>query len=130
MNKFTNSDRSFGYLLFCIFFIFTFYFKSNNIKGFFLFFLILSILFLLITLFTPKLLSKPKYYWIRMGDLIGKITGPLILAFMFYFLLTPVAFFARLFGRDELRLKKTRTHSYWISRKPSGPDSNSFFNQY
>jgi hypothetical protein len=49
---------------------------------------------------------------------------------IFLILLTPVAFVCRLFGRDILMLKPNKTDSYWISRHPPGPKSDSFKNQF
>jgi hypothetical protein len=36
----------------------------------------------------------------------------------------------RLFGRDELKMKKRSVDSYWVDRSPPGPPSDSFKNQY
>ncbi len=45
-------------------------------------------------------------------------------------IITPIALITKLFGRDELRIKKGRVSSYWIDRIPTRPDSESFKNQF
>ena len=50
---------------------------------------------------------------ITLGELAGKIVNPVILGFIFYFLLTPITIVTKFFGRDELNLKFQNRHSYW-----------------
>jgi Saxitoxin biosynthesis operon protein SxtJ len=69
--------------------------------------------------------------WMALGTMLGRIISPLVLAVIFYLVITPVALVGRLFGRDELRLRRSKqVDSYWIERDPKGPDANSFRNQY
>lgn len=44
--------------------------------------------------------------WMDLGGLMGKIVSPIVLSFIYYLGLTPLAFIRRIFGSDELRLKK------------------------
>jgi hypothetical protein len=66
----------------------------------------------------------------QLGALMGRVVSPLVLGTIFFLLITPISMLARLFGRDELRLKKIDTSSYWIARAPPGPDGDSFKNQF
>jgi len=66
----------------------------------------------------------------QLGFLMGKVINPLVLGFIFFLLITPVALICRLIGRDELRLKTIDADSFWIDRLPSGPDGESFKNQF
>jgi len=84
----------------------------------------------LITLLTPRLLAPFNRAWFFLGQLLGKIVSPVVLGIIFYGLLTPVGFVARLFGRDELRLKRQSVTTYWIDRVPPGPAADSFKNQF
>ena len=45
--------------------------------------------------------------WMRFGFLIGTIMNPIIMAIIFFALITPYSIIMRLMGRDELCLKKT-----------------------
>jgi len=44
------------------------------------------------------------------------IVSPIVLGIIFFGLFTPIAFFMRLSGRDELRLKLSKKASHWVSR--------------
>lgn len=83
-----------------------------------------------LTLAAPKLLAPFNKAWFQLGLLMGKVVSPLVLGVIFFGMLTPVAFFGRLFGRDELRLKRKAVPSYWIDRVPPGPAGDSFKNQF
>jgi hypothetical protein len=52
----------------------------------------------------------------RFGFLLGKIISPIILGVIFFGLITPYGIIMRMFGRDELNLKKIKSKSYWIER--------------
>ena len=44
--------------------------------------------------------------WIGLGVVMGKIISPIVLSFIYYLGLTPLALLRRMVGSDELRLKK------------------------
>ncbi|NIO41290.1 MAG: hypothetical protein GTO41_14600 [Burkholderiales bacterium] len=90
----------------------------------------LSGLFAALTLLAPRALTPLNRLWFKFGLLLGRIVSPLVLAVLFFLVITPVALLTRLFGRDELRLKRRDKSTYWISREPPGPDRQSFKNQY
>jgi hypothetical protein len=62
--------------------------------------------------------------------LLGKIVSPIVLGLIFFVLITPAALITRLFGRDELKIKKRTVESYWVDRSTLGLESESFKNQY
>lgn len=77
-------------------------------------------------LLRPALLDPVARVWLRLGEIIGMVVSPVVLAVIFFLLITPVAIVARLLGRDELRLKRPRATSYWVARKPPQPHDGSF----
>lgn len=87
-------------------------------------------LFAATTLVMPQVLTPLNHIWYRLGMLLGKIISPIVLGLIFFVLITPVSLATRLFGRDELKLKKRAVQSYWVNRTPPGPPSDSFKNQY
>lgn len=89
-----------------------------------------AILCAAITILIPKWLAPFNRVWFEFGILLGKIFSPLILGIIFFVIITPTALICRLFGRDELRLKRTKVDSYWRDRQPPGPDGDSFNNQF
>ena len=56
--------------------------------------------------------------------------SPIFLGAIFFLLITPIAIFFKLLGRDMLHLKKRDVSSYWVKREPAGPEPESFNNQF
>ncbi len=92
--------------------------------------LILCLLFVVLALLAPRLLTPLNRLWYSFGLLLGKIVSPVVLGIIFIVLITPISLITRLFGRDELRLKKRSVDTYWVDRSPPGPKPDSFKNQY
>jgi hypothetical protein len=53
-----------------------------------------------------------------------------VLGAIFFLLLSPIAILMRIFGRDELKIKKRDVSSYWVERQPHGPSPESFKEQF
>lgn len=69
-----------------------------------------------------KVLTPLNRVWFKVGLLIHKVTSPIILGFMFYVVLTPVALILWVFSVDLLKLKfEPNKKTYWIDRSPPGP---------
>ncbi len=80
----------------------------------------------------PSLLQPLNRGWMAIGLLLGKLFSPIVLSVMFFGLITPIAVFLRLVGRDELRIrKKFSGASFWRLRqlRPDGRIT-SFKDQY
>ena len=84
----------------------------------------------LITLIVPKVLAPFNRLWFELGQLMGRIVSPIVLGAIFFLILTPVSLFTRLFGRDELRLKRKAVTSYWIDRTNENSPVETFKNQF
>ena len=79
----------------------------------------------------PSVLTVPNRLWMKLAELISKITNPIILSLMFYLLFTPAALICRLLGKDLLRLKADKElDTYWIVRQPAGPPPETMSNQF
>ncbi len=86
----------------------------------------IAVAFAIAALVAPHLLAPLNKLWAKVGDLLHKITTPIIMGLLFFGALTPVAALMRLRGKDSLRLKRdTTAASYWIERKPPGPPPDS-----
>ena len=125
------SERSFGILFVLVFGIFGAYGLYKNWNQFIAStFLLISFSILQITLLKPNILLPFNKGWHWLGQAMGKIVNPIVLGFIFFLIITPIAFFGKKMGRDELRLKKRDIKSYWIERKPNGPAPDSFKQQF
>ena len=110
-----SNNRSFG-ILFCIVFLLIAIWpliSSNPIRYWAI---VLSIIFLILGVVNSKLLSPLKDYWIKLGEILGKVIAPLVMSLVFFIILTPIGLILRIFGKDLLKLKKNKKSSYWLSR--------------
>ena len=88
-------------------------------------------LFLVIALLRPGLLHPLNRAWTLLGLLLGRIVNPVVTAVLFFLVFTPSGLISRLLGRDLLRLQPAReTETYWITRHPPGPQSETMSKQF
>ena len=115
--KSQSSNRSFGLLFFIVFLILGLWPLKNgsNIN---IYFIIVSAFFLILGLINSKLLSPFKKLWIKLGEILGIIIAPFVMALVYFVILTPISLIVRLFGKDLLGLKFLKNkETYWIKRK-------------
>lgn len=124
------SNTKFGWLLSAVFAGLSIYLLSCSAQILAIFSLSLCLIFGSLASISPKLLMPLNFLWFRVGLCLGKIISPIVLGSIFFTLLTPVSLATRLFGRDELKIKKRITDTYWIERLPQGSPVQSFKNQY
>ncbi len=116
MNK-KSSNKSFGILFFVVFLGLGLWPLTND-KNLNIYLIIISIIFLILGLLNSKLLSPLNLFWIKFGELLGKIIAPIVMAIIYFFILTPISLTVRLFGKDLLSLKFSKQiKTYWIKRK-------------
>jgi hypothetical protein len=127
---FEKQSKHFGLLLSVIFFILAVYLIFN--KSIFLgqFLLILSGTSFLVSIAIPKSLNRITKLWLRFGDILGRVVSPITLGLIFFILITPIGMLTRLFGRDELLLKRANKRSYWLMRDKNNDKLNSFKRQF
>ena len=127
---FEKQSKHFGLLLSIFFFILAVYliFSKSVFLGQFL--LILSGTFFLVSIAIPKSLSRITKLWLRFGDILGRVVSPITLGLVFFILIAPIGMLTRLFGRDELLLKKKNKKSYWLARQKTDEKFNSFEKQF
>lgn len=87
--------------------------------------------FALFTLVFPRALRPLNIVWMKLGLLLGRIVTPLVMAVVFFGVVTPMSILMRLFGKDPLALKyEAGRGSYWIERTPPGPKGDSLKRQF
>jgi len=116
LNK-KSSNKSFGLLFFVVFLGLGLWPLTNdNNPNIYL--IIISIIFFILGLLNSKLLSPLNSFWIKFGELLGKIIAPMVMAIIYFLILTPISLIVRLFGKDLLGLKFSKQlKTYWIKRK-------------
>jgi hypothetical protein len=84
-----------------------------------------------VSLAMARILRPLNRIWERIGLLLHHIVSPIILAIVYFLVLTPLGLAIRLAGRDALRLRRdTSASTYWISRQPPGPAPKSMSRQF
>lgn len=115
-NKNIN-NKSFGLLFFVVFLLIGLYpvYKGNNPN---IYFLLISLPFLVLGILNSKILTPLNKAWIKLGEILGRIIAPLVMAIVYFLILTPVSLFVRLFGKDLISMKfNDSLKSYWIKRE-------------
>ena len=116
-----GSNRSFGIVFFIVFVLIAIYplINQGEVR---IWSLIISFLFLFFGLLNSKILTPLNKLWFRFGLFLGKIISPIIMAVIFFLVVTPIGLLMRLFGKDVLNLKlNKKKSSYWIEKV--GPKS-------
>ena len=112
----TSSEKNFG-LLFFSFFLIIGLWPLLNAAPIKIWSIILSFIILIIVFFKPSLLKTLNKIWIKLGELLGKLIAPIVMALVFFIIVTPISFFVRILGKDLLMLKFSNNNSYWIKRQ-------------
>jgi small-conductance mechanosensitive channel len=87
-------------------------------KDSFLYFGILGALLISAALVKPLILKPLNKAWMTLAILMGWIMTRVILTILFFIVLTPTAFIAKLFRKDFLDLKIDKSKStYWVKRE-------------
>ena len=115
-NKKSN-NRSFGILFFIVFLILGLYptLKGNSPN---IYLISISIPFIILGIINSKILTPLSNAWIKLGEILGMIIAPIVMAIIYFFILTPISIVVRIFGKDLLSIKfNKQVNTYWINRK-------------
>tara|TARA_B100000900_G_scaffold403515_1_gene410702 strand:- start:458 stop:847 length:390 start_codon:yes stop_codon:yes gene_type:complete len=115
------TNRNFGIVFFIVFLLISFYPMTFN-EDIIIWSLALSLIFLGLGLINSKILTPLNKLWFKFGILLGRIVSPIIMALIFFAVVTPIGLTMRLLGKDLLNLKYNKKNkSYWIEK--NGPKS-------
>ena len=120
-----SSNKSFGIVFFIFFIAVAFYPLVNN-EEYRLWALIISLVFLILGLINSSVLTPLNLLWFKFGMLLGRIVSPIIMALVFFGVVTPTGLLMKFFQKDLLKLKKKDKKSYWIERKSKSEMKNQF----
>ena len=115
-----GSNKSFGIVFFIFFLLISIYplLDGGVLK---VWSLVISIVFLILGILNSKILTPLNNLWFKLGILLGKIVSPLVMAFVFFAVVTPISLIMKVLKKDLLNTKKNKNASYWIVK--SGPKS-------
>ena len=115
--KQNNQNRSFGLLFFVVFLVLALWPLTQNAE-INIYLILIALIFLSLGLLNSKILSPLNKTWIKFGELLGRIIAPIVMAVVYFFILTPISLLVRLFGKDLIGMKfSNNIKSYWVKRK-------------
>ena len=121
-----GSNKSFGIVFFIFFLLISIYplIDGGVLK---VWSLVISIVFLILGILNSKILAPLNKLWFKFGILLGKVVSPIIMAFVFFAVVTPISLIMKILKKDLLNLKKNKNSSYWIVKsEPKSRMKNQF----
>jgi len=110
-----KNNITFG-ILFFIFFLIIGFFPLISAGIIRIWSVVLSLVFLIITIIRPNLFTFLNRSWIQFGIFLGKIISPIVMGLVFFFVVTPIGILVRILKKDVMGLKRGAS-SYWINRE-------------
>jgi len=110
-----NSNKSFGLVFVAVFLIIALWplLNGNEIR---IWSICISLIFLFLTIIKSTILTPLNKIWNKFGLLLGTIISPLVMAAVFFLVVTPTAYIMRLRRKDLLNKLYSNKPSYWIKR--------------
>ena len=122
-----SSNKSFGILFFIIFLGLGLWPLTEDLSAN-IYLIFISLLFLILGIINSKILTPFNKAWIKLGEILGRLIAPAVMALIYFFILTPISLIVRIFGKDLLNLKFfDQKKSYWINRKKDSGKMNKQF---
>ena len=82
-------------------------------------------------IFAPDSLAPVYKRWLKIGHFIGRVITTLILAILYFLLITPAAIIKRFLGGRPLPMEPDKTKSsYWVTRSEPAQPRERFFKRY
>lgn len=110
-----KNNITFGILFFIFFLVIGLYPLISN-EPIRIWSIIVSLVFLTVTIIKPNLFTFLNKLWIKFGILLGKIISPIVMGLVFFFVVTPIGIFVKILKKDVMGLKRGQS-SYWITRE-------------
>ena len=110
-----STNKSFGIVFFLFFLIISLFplFKNGDIR---IWSLIIAIFFLILGLLNSKALTPLNKLWFKFGILLGSFISPIVMAIVFFTVVTPTSLIMKALGKNLLNLKRDNKKTYWIEK--------------
>tara|TARA_B110001452_G_scaffold267199_1_gene276177 strand:- start:3155 stop:3544 length:390 start_codon:yes stop_codon:yes gene_type:complete len=108
-----GSNKSFGFVFTILFTIIGLWplYNDEIINTTFIY---LAFILFLITIIKSDYLSLFNKIWFKFGLLLGGLISPIVMAVIFFLIITPISLILKIIGKDVLNIKKNNNKSYWI----------------
>ena len=110
-----SSNRSFGIVFFVVFLVIGLWPIINNgdIRNWSV---IISAIFLVLGLLNSKVLTPLNKAWFKFGIFLGNFIAPIVMAIVYFLVVTPIGILMKIVKKDLINLKKNNNKSYWIEK--------------
>ena len=110
-----GSNRSFGIVFFVVFLIIGLWPLLNNgdVRNWSV---IISAIFLVLGLLNSKVLTPLNKAWFRFGIFLGNFIAPIVMAIVYFLVVTQIGILMKIVKKDLINLKKNNNKSYWIEK--------------
>jgi hypothetical protein len=116
LNKISKKNNIYFGILFFVFFLIIGLYPLASSEPIRIWSIIVSLVFLIVTIIKPNLFTFLNKLWIKFGILLAKIISPIVMGLVFFFVVTPIGLFIKILKKDVMGLKRG-TSSYWIARE-------------
>ncbi len=126
-----SSNRSFGLVIggaLAIFGFWAFVFHGGDIRWWLV---VPAGAFVLAALAAPQILTPLNRLWTKLGLLMHRVVNPVVMAAMYYGVVTPTGLVMRALGKDLLKLRRDpAATTYWVTRDNPGSRGESMRQQF
>jgi len=109
-----RAEREFGLLVGAVFSLLgLWWFYRGKFATAAYIFTITGVLLILLGALFPRLLIIPRKYWMKLAEGMSYVSSRIILAIIFFLVLTPIGLVKRAMGWDPLLRRSGSRESYW-----------------
>lgn len=125
------SDRSHGLVFAAVFLIIGLWPLLEEPREVRLWAVGIAVALTILSFIRPRTLAPLSRVWHLIGLLLHRIVSPVLMAAIFFLVVTPVGLLKRLFEKDQLGLKPDPSlDTYWIKKEPTRPKPGSMSRQF
>ena len=113
-----SSNRSFGLVFFLVFFIISIWSFRGDLQQIKIVPISISLIFLFLGTRNSRILTPLNILWYKFGLFLGSIIAPIVMAIIFFAVITPIGIIMNLIKKDFLGKKIDKNkETYWIKYK-------------
>ena len=123
-----GSNRSFGLVFFLVFFIISIWSFRGDLQQIKIVPISISLIFLFLGTRNSRILTPLNILWYKFGLFLGSIIAPIVMAIIFFAVITPIGIIMNLIKKDFLGKKIDKNkETYWIKyKKPNSTMKKQF----